>query len=118
MKADTGYPELAAYLLDVLLRNDRGIRVVGPPCNRKEWGIERVGAYLHAIGQETVQEEGDTALWVLLRSSIALLPSRREEAVFRLVRVWAPLGWLNDQNIPAPTKPAKYRPLAIERIAG
>jgi hypothetical protein len=118
MKADTGYPELAAYLLDVLLRNDRGIRAVGPPRDRKEWGIGRVGDYLRAIGQETIEEDGEAALWQLLASSIALLPSRREEALFRLVRVWAPLGWLDDQNIPAPTKPLKYRRTAVERVAG
>jgi hypothetical protein len=38
------------------------------------------------------------------------LPFRREEALLRLIRVLAPLeGWLDDQDIPAPTKPTKYR---------
>jgi len=53
-----------------------------------------------------------------LRHSIAILPSRREEALFRLVRLWSPLGWLDNQDIPAPTRPDKHRMPAIERIAG
>jgi hypothetical protein len=98
------------------VRNDRGIRAVGPPRNRQEWGIGRVGEYLCAIGQETIEESGEAALWTLLRGSVALLPSRREEGLLRLVRHWAPLeGWLDDQDIPAPTKPDKYR-LSAERL--
>jgi hypothetical protein len=119
MTSNTGYPELTAYLLSVLVRNDRGVRAIGPPRDRREWGIERVGAYLTAIGRETIEEGGEAALWQLLRGSVALLPSRREEAVLRLVRLWAPLdGWLDDQDIPAPPRPAKHRLPAVERIAG
>jgi hypothetical protein len=119
MRSDNGYPELAAHLLDVLLRNDRRVRAVGPPRTRQEWGIERVGDYLRAIGRETLEGDGEEALWTLLRDSIALLPRRREEALRRLVRFWGPLdGWLDDQNIPAPPRPVKYRLPAIERIAG
>jgi hypothetical protein len=119
MKIDDGYPELAAHLLSVLVRNDRGIRAVGPPRNRQEWGIGRVNAYLRAIGLETLEEDGEAGLWTVLRGSVALLPSRREEALFRLVRLWAPLeGWLDDQDIPAPPRPTKYRTPAVERIAG
>jgi hypothetical protein len=88
MNGDNGYPVLAAYLVSVLVRNDRGIRAVGPPRNRQEWGIDRVGEYLRAIGQETIEEGGEAALWTLLRGSVALLPSRREEALLRLVRHW------------------------------
>jgi hypothetical protein len=115
---DSGYPELTAYLLSVLVRNDRKLRAVGPPRNRQEWGIGRVGNYLRAIGLETIEEDGEAALWALLRGSVALLPRQREEALLRLVRLWASLGWLNDQDIPAPIKPAKYREPAIERITG
>jgi hypothetical protein len=118
MRTDTGYPELTAYLLSVLVRNDRKIRAIGPPRNQQEWGFGRVGDYIRAIGHETLEEDGEAALWGLLRGSIALLPSRREEALHRLVRLWAPLGWLDDQNIPAPTRPVKHRTPAIERIAG
>jgi hypothetical protein len=118
MTSDNGYPELTAYLLSVLVRNDRGIRVIGPPRDRQEWGIDRVGVYLRAIGQETIEEDGEVALWRLLRGSIALLPSRREEASHRLIRLWALLGWLDDQDIPAPPRPVKYRLPAVERIAG
>jgi hypothetical protein len=119
MSPDTGYPQLAAYLVSVLARNDRRIRTVGPPRTRQEWGIGRVGDYLRAIGQETLEEDGETALWQLLRGSVALLPRRREEALLRLVRLWAPLeGWLDDQDIPMPTKPVKCRQPAIERVAG
>jgi hypothetical protein len=86
-------------LLSVLVRNDRGVRAVGPPRNRQEWGIGRVNDYLRAIGQETIEEGGEAALWVLLRGSIALLSSRREETLSRLVRLWAPLeGWLDLTN--------------------
>jgi hypothetical protein len=119
MTTDTGYPELTAYLVSVVARNDHGIRAVGPPRNRQEWGIGRVNDYLRAIGQETLEEDGEAALWRLLRGSIALLPSRREEALLRLVRLWAPLeGWLDDQGIPPPILPVKYRLPAIERNAG
>jgi hypothetical protein len=119
MKSDNGYPELAAYLLDVLVRNDRKVRVVGPPKTRQEWGVGRVNVYLQAIGRETLEEDGEAALWQLIRGAIALLPRRREEAVFRLVRVWAQLdGWLDDQDVPAPTRPVKHRLPDVERIAG
>jgi hypothetical protein len=109
MKSDTD-PQLTAYMLDVLVRNDRKIRVAGPPRNRQEWGIDRLNGYLRAIGRETLEEGGESTLSVLLRGSVALLPSRRKEAVSRLVGLWAPLeGWLDDQSIPAPVKPDKYR---------
>jgi hypothetical protein len=105
-----GQPELAAYILDVLIRTDRAIRPVGPPRTRQEWGVGQLNGYLRGIGRETLEEGGEAALWDLLRGSVALLPSRRPEAVGRLVRLWASLdGWLDDQNIPAPTKPEKYR---------
>jgi hypothetical protein len=107
---DSSYPQLVAYLLAILLRHDRGIRAVGPPATRQEWGIGRIGDYLRGIGREVLEEGGETELWALLRASVALLPSRREEALLRLVRLWAPLrGWLDDQNIPAPPKPDTYR---------
>jgi hypothetical protein len=119
MTAYNSYPELTAYLLSVLVRNDRRIRAVGPPRTRQEWGIGRVGDYLRAIGQETIEEGGEAALWQLLRGSIALLPSQREEALIRLIRFWAPLdGWLDDQDTPAPTRPVKYRLPIVERTAG
>jgi hypothetical protein len=115
----TGYPQLTAYLLDVLLHNDRGLREAGPPRNRQEWGVGQVSAYLRAIGLETIEEGGEVALWRLLYGSVALLPCRREEALHRLVRYWGSLeGWLDDQDIPAPTRPGKHRTPAIERIAG
>jgi hypothetical protein len=118
MRANNCYPQLTAYLLSALVRNDRKIRTIGPPRDRQEWGIDRVGDYIRAIGQETLEENGEVALWQLLRGSIALLPSRREEALFRLVRLWAPLGrWLDDQDIPAPTRPVKYRLPPIERVS-
>ena len=101
--------QFTAYLLWIAVRNDRGVRAVGPPRNRREWRIERLDAYLRAIGRETVLEGGETALWELLRGSIALLPSQREEALRRLIRLWAPFGWLDDQDIPIPSKPTKYR---------
>jgi hypothetical protein len=112
------YPELTAYMLDALLRNDRKIREVCPPRNRQEWGFERVNNYLRAVGLETIEEGGEEALWRLMRRSIALLPHRREKAMHRLVRLWAPFGWLDDQDIPMPTLPAKYREPAIDRITG
>jgi hypothetical protein len=116
--AANGYLQLTAYLLTVLVRNDRKIHVIGFPRNCQEWGIERIGDYLRAIGEETLEEGGETALWRLLYGSIALLPSRREEALFRLVRSWEPLeGWLNDQNIPAPARPTMRWP-ALERRVG
>jgi hypothetical protein len=121
MRTDTGYLELTAHLVDVLVRNDRKIRAIGPPRDRQEWGLERVGVYLRAIGRETIEEDGEAGLWRLLRDSVALLPCQREEAVHRLVRLWGPLeGWLDDQNVPAPRKPLKYRRPVIEsdRIAG
>ena len=86
------------------------LHAVGPPATRQEWGIGRIGDYLRGIGREVLEEGGETELWALLRASVALLPSRREEALLRLVRLWAPLrGWLDDQNIPAPRKPDTYR---------
>jgi hypothetical protein len=107
---DTAHSQLTAYLLSILVHHDRGVRAIGPPRNRQEWGIGRIGDYLRAIGQEAIQEGDEAALWALLRESIALLPTRREEALLRLIRSWAPLdGWLDDQRIPAPVKPAKYR---------
>jgi hypothetical protein len=103
-------PQLTAYLLSILVHDDRGIRAVGPPRNRQEWGIGRIGDYLRAIGRETLMEGDEAALWALLHESIALLPARREEALLRLIRFWGPLdGWLDDQRIPAPVKPDKYR---------
>jgi hypothetical protein len=120
MMVNTGYPELAAYLVDVLVRNDRGIRAIGSPLNRQERGCNRVGEYLRAIGRETLEEDGEKALWGILRSSVALLPRRREEALLRLIKLWAPLnGWLDDQDIPAPSMPAKHRtPVVDERNVG
>ena len=110
MGNDTAQLQLAAYLLSILVHHDRGIRAVGPPRNRQEWGFDRIGDYLRAIGREAALEGGEPALWALLRESVALLPSRREEALYRLIRSWAPLdGWLDDQDIPAPVKPTKYR---------
>ena len=110
MMDDTAHTQLTAFLLSVLLHHDRGIRAVGPPRNRQEWGFDRIGDYLRAIGREAALEGGEPALWALLRESVALLPSRREEALYRLIRSWAPLGgWLDDQGVPAPAKPTKYR---------
>ena len=110
MSNDTAHLQLTAYLLSILVHHDRGIRAAGPPRNRQEWGIGRIGDYLRAIGREAAMEGGEAALWALLRESVALLPSRREEALYRLIRSWAPLdGWLADQDIPAPVKPTKYR---------
>jgi hypothetical protein len=119
MSIDNGYPQLTAYLLTVLVRNDRKIRVIGSHRTHQEWGFDRVGDYIRAIGQETIEEGGETALWQLLRGSVALLPAQREEALFRLVRLLTPLdGWLDDQDIPAPARPAKYQWSAIERRVG
>ena len=109
MSDDTAHSQLTAYLLSILVHHDRGIRAAGPPRNRQEWGIGRIGDYLRAIGRETLMEGDEAALWALLRESVALLPSRREEALLRLIRCWAPLGWLDDQDKPTPAKPAKYR---------
>jgi hypothetical protein len=110
MKSDPTQPQLTAYLISILVHHDRGVRSVGPPRSRQEWGIGRIGDYLRAIGRDTAAEGGEAALWALLRESVALLPSQREEALLRLVRYWAPLdGWLDDQAIPAPAKPTKYR---------
>jgi hypothetical protein len=117
MQGIAGYPELVPFLLDVLLRNDRQIRAVGPPRSRQEWGIGRINDYLRAIGRETLEEDGEDALWALLRGSVALTPRRREEALRRLVKAWAPIGWLDDQDIPAPTRPTKYRMPTLERAA-
>jgi len=110
MGENTAHSQLTAYLVSILVNPDRGIRAVGPPRNRQEWGIGRIGDYVRAIGQETLTEGDEAALWALLRESVALLPARREEALLRLIRAWAPLnGWLDDQQIPAPAKPEKYR---------
>jgi hypothetical protein len=110
VRDDGMQPQLTAYLLSILVHYDRGIRAIGPPRTRQEWGIGRIGDYLRAIGQEALREGDEAALWALLHESIALLPARREEALLRLIRSWAPLdGWLDDQRIPAPVKPEKYR---------
>jgi hypothetical protein len=91
MREDTAHLQLTAYLLSILVHHDRGIRAIGPPRNRQEWGIDRIGDYLRAIGREAALGGG-------------------EEALYRLIRSWAPLdGWLADQDIPAPVKPTKYR---------
>jgi hypothetical protein len=101
------------------VRNDRSVRAVGPPRTRQEWGVDRVKGYLRVIGLETIEEGGEAELWALLRGSVALLPNRRREALCRLVGLWASLeGWLDDQDLPAPPRPVKYRTPAIERIAG
>ena len=39
MGNDTAQLQLTAYLLSILVHHDRGIRAVGPPRNRQEWGI-------------------------------------------------------------------------------
>ena len=107
---ENSHPQLTSYLLSVLVRHDRGIRAIGPPRSRQEWGFDRIGDYLRAIGRETLVEGGEAELRALLRKSVALLPSRREEASLRLIRLWRPLdGWLDDQDIAVPVKPAKYR---------
>jgi hypothetical protein len=117
--SDNGYRELTAYLLDVVLRNDRMIREIGKPLTRQQGGIEQVGVYIRAIGLETHEAGGDAAMWDLMRGAVALLPTRREEAAVRLVHYWARLdGWLADRDIPKPTKPAKYREPAVARITG
>src|SRR5271167_4091831 len=103
MRDDTAHLQLTAYLLSILVHHDRRIRAIGPPRNRQEWGFDRIGDYLRGIGRETIVEGDEAGLWALLRESIALLPSRREEALLRLIRLWAPLdGWLDDQSILAP----------------
>jgi len=110
VRNDKDYLQLTAFLLSILVCNDRRIRPVGPPRSQQEWGIGRIGDYLRAIGRETIEEGGEAALWALLRQSVALLPSQREEALLRLIRLWAPLGgWLDDQGIPSPVKPVKCR---------
>ena len=110
MRDDQAQLQLTAYLISILVHNDRRIRAVGPPRSQQEWGIGRIGDYLGAIGRETIEEGGEAALWALLRKSVALLPSQRKEALLRLIRLWAPLGgWLDDQGIPAPVKPVKCR---------
>jgi hypothetical protein len=110
MLNDRAQFQLTAYLLSTLVHHDRRLRVIGPPRTRQEWGFDRIGDYLRAIGRETAMEGGEAELWALLRESVALLPSRREEALLRLVRAWASLdGWLDDQAVPMPSKPAKYR---------
>jgi hypothetical protein len=101
--------QFTAYLLSIAVSNDRGIREVGPPRNQREWGIGRLNDYLRAVGREASQEGGEEALWELLRGSVALMPSRRGEALRRLIQLWGAFGWLDDQNVPAPTKPTKYR---------
>jgi hypothetical protein len=119
MRKSDKYPELTAHLLDVLLRNDRKIRPVGPPRTRQEWGIDRCNLFVRAIGRDTLEEDGEQALWTMMRESVALLPARRKEALARLVGLWSPFdGWLDDQDVPAPTRPEKYRLPDIERLAG
>jgi hypothetical protein len=116
---NNGYPQLTAYLLSVLLNNDRRLRTVGSPRDRQEWGIERLGDYFRAIGQETLEEGGETAIWQLVLNSLSLLPSRREEALVRLVRFWGPLpGWLDDQKIPPPARPSLQCWPELERRVG
>ena len=106
MRSNKTQSQLAAYLLSVLVLHDRRLRAIGPPRTRQEWGVGRIGDYLRAIGGAAIEEGDEEALWALLRKSVALLPSRREEALLRLIRFWAPLGgWLDDQDIPAPRRP-------------
>jgi hypothetical protein len=101
---------LAAYLLGHLLRYDRQARVIRPPRNRREWAIARFTDYLRAIGAE-IAPSGEAALWEAVRAVIALQPSRREEGLIKLVRLWSPLGdWLGDQNIALPALPRGYEP--------
>jgi hypothetical protein len=110
MRLDANQSRLVASLLSILLRYDRRIRVAGPPADRQEAGIDRLHDYLRGIGREAFELGGETALWALLRKSIDLLPTQREEAMLRLVRLWAPSsGWLKDRDIPAPIKPERYR---------
>jgi len=75
MGENTAHSQLTAYLVSILVHHDRGIRAVGPPRNRQEWGIGRIGDYVRAIGQETLTEGDEAALWALLRESVALLPA-------------------------------------------
>ena len=106
---------LAAYLLGQLLRYDRQARVIRPPRNRREWGIARLTDYLRAIGAEVAIGD-EAALWEALRVIIALQPARREEALIRLIRLWAPFdGWLTDQHIAPPTLPRGYEPPTAPR---
>ena len=97
--------QLAAHLLSILVHHDRRLRAIGPPRTHQEWGIGRIGDYLRAIGRAAIEEGDEEALWALLRASVALLPSRREEALLRLIRLWARFGWLDDQDIPEPRRP-------------
>ena len=62
MSDDTAHSQLTAYLLSILVHHDRGIRAAGPPRNRQEWGIGRIGDYLRAIGRETIVEGGEAEL--------------------------------------------------------
>ena len=57
-------PQFTAYLLSITLHNDRGVRVVGPPRNRREWGIDRLGDYIRALGQDAIAEGDEAALWI------------------------------------------------------
>ena len=77
MGDDTAQSQLTAYLLSILVHHDRGIRAAGPPRNRKEWGIGRIGDYLRAIGRETLMEGDEAALWALLRGRRIFRRSRR-----------------------------------------
>ena len=108
--------QLTAHLLSVLVRHDRRPRAIGPPRTRQEWGIGRIGDYLHAIGRTAIEEGDEEALWALLRESVALLPSRREEALLRLVRLWARLGWLDNQDVPEPCRPPDADGQLIEQL--
>jgi hypothetical protein len=106
---------MAAYLLEQLLRHDRQARVIRPPRDRREWGIARLTDYLRAIGAE-IAGGGEAALWEALRVTVALQPTRREEGLIRLIRLWAPFGdWLGDQNITAPPLPRGYELPAAPR---
>ena len=108
--------QLTAHLLSVLVRHDRRPRAIGPPRTRQEWGIGKIGDYLRAIGRTAIEEGGEEALWVLLRESVALLPSQREEALLRLVRLWARFGWLDNQDVPEPRRPPDTDGRLIERL--
>lgn len=78
---------MTAYLLEQLLRHDRQARVIRPPRDRREWGIARLTDYLRAIGAE-IAGGGEAALWEALRVTVALQPTRREEGLIRLIRLW------------------------------
>jgi hypothetical protein len=117
MLNDRAQSQLTAYLLSILVHHDRQLRVIGPPRTRQEWGVGRIGDYLRAIGRAAIEGGDEEALWVLLRESVALLPSRREEALLRLIRFWAPLGgWLDDQNAPEPRRPPDADGRLLERL--